>query len=477
MPMEGDGIHDVWDVLFISSLCVMCVLCVAGNVTVILTIFGTPKLRSGSSLLLFNLGVCDLLNGTIRISVVTDSFLRGSRLDQISCSITANMTCLFAVVSIVTITFIALDRYLSIIHCLRYSSWSPMRTTSSAIIISWVIGLSSSIPSISSHWGRVTYDPKMFMCYVTWNSSLSYSIFQFSVTYMIPILTMVYAYIRIIAVARAHAKKINDLNVNRSSAGSTIPPHGLVAFAVVDPVRQLPVMGFSGAPKSLVDFDLHSFTGNGQSNSSSERHSCKQKAMLRLVGHIVAFMICWTPFIVYEFKYLSKNSQVEFSDISLRITTWLLCLHSAWNPFLYAILNGRFRKCALKLAKTQRTSVTCVRDLNRSKIISSLSQRRPHVTVEQGDTKSSKSDTTHLTVSDHHVMPRTQNVDVPIPHVVHFCPYPETNFYHQANGLHKENMYATKRSLPCVLETLPSVESVDEGVFLDDEIVTKRNSQ
>lgn len=86
MPMEGDGIHDVWDVLFISSLCVMCVLCVAGNVTVILTIFGTPKLRSGSSLLLFNLGVCDLLNGTIRISVVTDSFLRGSRLDQVQIS-------------------------------------------------------------------------------------------------------------------------------------------------------------------------------------------------------------------------------------------------------------------------------------------------------------------------------------------------------------------------------------------------------
>ena len=83
MPMEGGGIHDVWDVLFISTLCVMCVLCVAGNVTVILTIFGTPKLRSGSSLLLFNLGVCDLLNGTIRISVVTDSFLRGSRLDQV----------------------------------------------------------------------------------------------------------------------------------------------------------------------------------------------------------------------------------------------------------------------------------------------------------------------------------------------------------------------------------------------------------
>lgn len=82
--MEADRVHTVGDVFFVSSLCVMCVLCVAGNVTVILTILGTPKLRSGSSLLLFNLGVSDLLNGTIRITVVADSFLRGYNLNQVS---------------------------------------------------------------------------------------------------------------------------------------------------------------------------------------------------------------------------------------------------------------------------------------------------------------------------------------------------------------------------------------------------------
>lgn len=82
--MEADRVHTVGDVFFVSSLCVMFVLCVAGNVTVILTILGTPKLRSGSSLLLFNLGVSDLLNGTIRITVVADSFLRGYNLNQVS---------------------------------------------------------------------------------------------------------------------------------------------------------------------------------------------------------------------------------------------------------------------------------------------------------------------------------------------------------------------------------------------------------
>lgn len=82
--MEADRVHTVGDVFFVSSLCVLCVLCVAGNVTVILTILGTPKLRSGSSLLLFNLGVSDLLNGTIRITVVADSFLRGYNHNQVS---------------------------------------------------------------------------------------------------------------------------------------------------------------------------------------------------------------------------------------------------------------------------------------------------------------------------------------------------------------------------------------------------------
>lgn len=397
-----------------------------------------------------------------------------------SCPVIAILTCLFSVVSIVTITCVALDRYFSIIHCLRYSSWSPVRTTSTSIIVSWLLGLVSAVPSVSGLWGVVTYDSRMYMCYVTWNSALPYSIFTFLVAYVIPIVTMVYAYLRIIAVARAHAKKITDLNshVNRGASGSTVPPHGLVAFAVVDPVRQLPVMGFSGAPNSLVDFDLHSFNGNSHSNSSSEKSHCKQKAMLRLLGHIMAFVICWTPFVIYEFKFIFQKSDIEFSSLSLMITTWLLCLHSTWNPFLYAILNGRFRKCALRLAKSKRTSVTCVRDLNRSKIISTLSHRRPQVTGEQGDTKSSKSDTTHLTMTDHHnVQPRVQNLNVPGSHKQHVCPYPDASFFNRANGMHREHNYATKRSLPSVLETLPSVESLDEGVFLDDEIVTKRNSQ
>lgn len=398
---------------------------------------------------------------------------------QTTCSVTAIMTCLFSMVSIVTITAIALDRYLSIIHCLRYTSWAPVKTTTSAIVTSWVIGIASSIPSVSGGWGSVTYDPQMYLCYVTWDARLSYAIFQLVMTYVVPIIIMLYSYLRIIAVARSHAKKITDLkpHVNRTSGGTTVPPNGIVAFAVVDPVRRLPVMGFPGASnKSIIDFELSSFTGNAHTSSSSGKRNCKQKAMLCLLGHILAFIICWTPFVVKEFKFLSQNeSSVTFSSISFTITSWFLCLHSSWNPFIYAIMSGRFRKCALKLVRRKKTTVACVRDMNKSRIISTISHRRPHVTVmiDPARTKSLRSETSQLTISDHHIKSK-----LPLPQHDRTCP--ETNVSHHAGYLHKGNRIITNNNLPGVLEIVPSVESLeslDEGVFLDDETATKRDSK
>lgn len=75
--MEVDCVYIVGDVFFVFFLCVLCVLCVVGNVIVIFIILGIFKLWFGSLLLLFNLGVSDLLNGIIRIIVVVDSFFRG----------------------------------------------------------------------------------------------------------------------------------------------------------------------------------------------------------------------------------------------------------------------------------------------------------------------------------------------------------------------------------------------------------------
>ncbi|XP_061188649.1 5-hydroxytryptamine receptor 1B-like [Saccostrea echinata] len=480
--MAANGAICAGDVIFVFSLCILCVLCIVGNITVILTILGTPSLRSGSSLLLLNLGVCDLLYGIIRISMLTDSFLYGGwRFSQTVCSFTAISTSLFSVVSILTITVIALDRYLSIIHCLRYSSWSPMMTTALALTSTWVIGLVSSIPSITGIWGSVTYDPKLYLCYVKWNTHLSYAIFQFLMTYLVPIITMGYSYLRIIAVARSHAKKITDLNahVNRTSGETTVPPHGIVAFAVIDPVRRLPVMGFPVAStRSLIDFDLSSFNGNGLSHSSTEKSNNKQKAMIRLLGHILALIICWTPFVISELQFLSKQDSFKFSAVLSMITTWLLCLHAAWNPYIYAILSGRFRKCALKLAGSKKFSVTRVKDFNRSMVIGTITHRRPQVggVIRPVGTKS---ETTHVAFSDqHNLKSKVSHLDVPT--TPQSYPSPETKVY--TDILRRENNYSTKKGLSSVPETLLSVESLvaeslDEGIFLDDETNTKRESK
>jgi hypothetical protein len=293
---------------------------------------------------------------------------------------------------------------------------------------------------------------------------------------MVPIFIVLYSYLRIISVARSHAKKITDLKprVNRSSGGTTVPPNGIVAFAVVDPVRRLPVMGFPGnSNKSVIDFELSSYNGNTHNTSSSGKRNCKQKAMVLLLGQILAFIICWTPFVIKEFKLLCQDDgSATPSPISFIITSWLLCLHSSWNPFIYAIMSGRFRKCAFRLLRRKKTLVTRVRDLNKSRIISTISHRRPHVTVviDPARTKSLKSETSQLTLTDNPIklkIPFTQQ-------------HPDSKVCRHGGYLHNGNQFITNNDLPDVLEMVPSVESlesVDEGVFLDDETVTKRDNK
>ncbi|XP_028835305.1 C-X-C chemokine receptor type 3.1 [Denticeps clupeoides] len=88
----------------------------------------------------------------------------------------------------------------------------------------------------------------------------------------------------------------------------------------------------------------------------------KQRAMRVIMGLVVTFFVCWTPYnivLIMETANTikSQNQSVECDtyttlDISLTATTTLGYMHCCLNPVLYAFVGVKFRRHLLELLKS-----------------------------------------------------------------------------------------------------------------------------
>lgn len=63
---------------------------------------------------------------------------RAFALWQMMCRLTASVITFFSVGSAMSVAAIALDRYLAILHCLRYSTWPRWRYVGFVLLAIWV---------------------------------------------------------------------------------------------------------------------------------------------------------------------------------------------------------------------------------------------------------------------------------------------------------------------------------------------------
>ncbi|XP_078714813.1 uncharacterized protein LOC144933652 [Lampetra fluviatilis] len=210
---------DLWRVALQLLMVVMCLAAVAGNLLVVVIIAVTKQFHSVTSIFLVNLAVSDFLVGVgvmpfVAMSVVYDGWV----LQQGLCLYVGYTCTLYCTASVLTLAAIALDRYRAIIDCFNYSSQANVRRTVGTVGWIWVqAALSSSPPALG--WGRFAYSSWAFRCAVDSASSPGYTVFAAACSFALPACVMIFCYVRIVQVARDHARRIHDIETQLQRNG------------------------------------------------------------------------------------------------------------------------------------------------------------------------------------------------------------------------------------------------------------------
>nr|XP_015218569.1 PREDICTED: octopamine receptor 2-like isoform X1 [Lepisosteus oculatus] len=329
---------------------------VAGNILVIVIVAATKTFHSVTSVLIINLAISDFLVGIgvmpfVAISVMYDGWVDCTDL----CLYVGYTSSVYCTASVLTLAAIALDRYYAIIDCLHYSSQSTVWRTVAAVIWIWLQAAVTSCPPLLG-WSHLDYIAPMYSCAVDWSRSPSYTGFVAAFSFMLPACIMVFCYVKIVKVARGHARRIHDLedHLQRNR------PHP--AEQEEKPTFSRLIYCISGKilPETHRDETLSSPYPSCSSSSTGRLHnlltrhgfhSKEHHGVFRLFLVIFAFFCCWMPYIivalVQAIETATSHQSTHIPNNVITFAYWLALLNSDINPLLYALLSKRFQK-ALK---------------------------------------------------------------------------------------------------------------------------------
>ncbi|XP_006822773.1 melatonin receptor type 1B-like [Saccoglossus kowalevskii] len=166
------------------------VLTLLGNISFIVVVLATKRLRKKSNAFLISLSVCDLCSALFVSSVTADAFIRREwRLGTRYCIAHNMLYPILSVVSLWITASISLNRYISIVHHERSPKLTTKLTITLAIIFSWIlpmilIGRNFIVP------GASVYSPISLRCLPTRKTT-----FSMIILIIIPIITVITSYI------------------------------------------------------------------------------------------------------------------------------------------------------------------------------------------------------------------------------------------------------------------------------------------
>ncbi|XP_068625597.1 tachykinin-like peptides receptor 86C [Battus philenor] len=284
-----------WFVVF----AVMLLLAVIGNSLVIWIVLAHRRMRTVTNCFLVNLAVADLLMATLNgapnfIFLVTANWPFGS----ISCrasNFTANLTVSAGIFTLVAIT---VDRYVAIVKPLHHRL---SRKVARAVLLSvWCSSVVLALPTLmySDTYTKKYINGQREICFIKWpdgsyptsKMDYCYNLVFLSVTYVLPMSVMVWAYARMSAALRGHA--IGECTHHQMQI-----------------VRS------------------------------------KRKVVRMFVLVVMVFALCWLPYhayfvLVYHHQPLAS---APFAQHIYLAFYWLAMANSMFNPLIYYWMSNKFR--------------------------------------------------------------------------------------------------------------------------------------
>ena len=130
------------------------VIGVIGNVLTLFVIICYHPLRDVTGMFLANLAVADFLQCTFGMPLIAASaFRRQWVFGEALCTISGLTNSLFCITSVLTLTAISVDRWLAIVHPLKYRAWLTVVRGRIVLAYIWLQALSIAVLPVLG-WSR-----------------------------------------------------------------------------------------------------------------------------------------------------------------------------------------------------------------------------------------------------------------------------------------------------------------------------------
>uniref|UniRef100_A0A8D2QBG6 Beta-1 adrenergic receptor n=1 Tax=Zonotrichia albicollis TaxID=44394 RepID=A0A8D2QBG6_ZONAL len=233
-----------------------------------------------------------------------------------------------------TLCVIAIDRYLAITSPFRYQSLMTKGRAKGIICTVWAISALVSFLPIMMHWWRDD-DPQALECYqdpgcCDFVTNRAYAIASSIISFYIPLLIMIFVYLRVYREAKEQMRKI-DRCEGRFYGSQEQPQTPLPAH----PHHQ-PILG----------------NGRASKRKTSRIMAMKEQKALKTLGIIMGvFTLCWLPFFLVNIVNVFNRDLVP--DWLFVFFNWLGYANSAFNPIIYC-RSPDFRKAFKRLLCCRR---------------------------------------------------------------------------------------------------------------------------
>ncbi|KAK7069105.1 hypothetical protein SK128_016340 [Halocaridina rubra] len=295
----------------IAAYSVLFVIAAIGNLTVFITLFRNRHRKSRVNLMIMHLAVADLMVTLINFPIevgwrITVQWLAGN----LACKLLNFFRAFGLYLSSLVLVCISLDRYFAIVHPLKVND--AQRRGKMMLSFAWSVAAVCSVPQSVIFYEASHPQYKHFKQCVTFYffetplEERTYNVFCLVVMYFLPLLIIIVVYLRILWEITQKSKDPKDDSSNCSSREGRI---------------------------RLRRSDM----------TTIERARVRTLKMTVII--VLAFVICWTPYVVMVLWYMFDKQGAEQVETSFQDVLFIMAVsNSCVNPIVYGTYTINIRK-------------------------------------------------------------------------------------------------------------------------------------